>query len=172
MVLLLVATVGSGCSLWRKDAAGPEVIEDDGTTIESTDLIEDELAGQPSLEQFEATGTVAAGGTFEDVNFAFDSVEFDAEANMAIRHNGDLLIGTPDIRVEIEGHCDDRGTSEYNLALGARRAKAVRDALAAHGVAPDRLSTVSYGEELPLCKEQTEECWARNRRAHLVDLSR
>jgi peptidoglycan-associated lipoprotein len=75
-------------------------------------------------------------------------------------------------RVEVEGHCDERGTSEYNLALGARRARAVKDAMVGMGISADRMSTVSYGEELPLCKESTESCWATNRRSHLTDLSR
>ena len=73
-------------------------------------------------------------------------------------------------KVEIEGHCDNRGTVEYNLALGAKRAKSVKDYLVSLGIPADRLSTISYGEELPLCREDTEECWARNRRAHSVVL--
>jgi peptidoglycan-associated lipoprotein len=74
------------------------------------------------------------------------------------------------VKVLVEGHCDDRGTNEYNLALADRRAKAVRDYLVALGTAPERVEMVSYGEEKPSCKEQTEECWAKNRRAHFVIL--
>jgi len=73
--------------------------------------------------------------------------------------------------VEIEGHCDERGTVEYNLALGAKRAGAAKEYLVALGVAADRLSTISYGEELPLCTDHGEDCWQRNRRAHLVVVS-
>ena len=75
---------------------------------------------------------------------------------------------TPVSKTELEGHCDTRGTIEYNLALGARRAKAVKDYLTGQGLAGERLSTISYGKELPLCQEETEECWARNRRVHSV----
>ena len=72
--------------------------------------------------------------------------------------------------MEVEGHCDSRGTVEYNLALGAKRAKAVKDYLVSLGIAGDRMSTISYGEELPLCREENEACWSRNRRAHSVVL--
>ncbi len=136
-----------------------------------TSISEEGLAGKPSIEQFEETGTVASGGTFQDVHFAFDSDRLDAGAMEAVRANAGLLQADSTSRVEIEGHCDERGSSEYNLALGSRRARAVRDALVGMGISADRLTTVSYGEELPLCKEATESCWAQNRRAHLVEVS-
>jgi peptidoglycan-associated lipoprotein len=90
----------------------------------------------------------------------------------AVRNNAAILESSPALKVEIEGHCDERGSSEYNLALGARRARSVRDALTGLGVSGDRMSTVSYGEELPLCKDTSESCWAQNRRGHLVELRR
>ena len=71
-------------------------------------------------------------------------------------------------KVTVEGHCDERGTVEYNLALGAKRARAAKDYLVALGVSGDRLTTISYGEELPLCHENNESCWQQNRRAHVV----
>ncbi|HYA28430.1 MAG TPA: OmpA family protein, partial [Acidobacteriota bacterium] len=82
--------------------------------------------------------------------------------------NADWLKGNPAARVEIEGHCDERGTNEYNLALGAKRAQAARDYLANLGVNSNRLSTISYGEEIPVCKESNEACWKQNRRARFV----
>ena len=72
------------------------------------------------------------------------------------------------LRVTIEGHCDERGTVEYNLALGERRARAAYDYLVSLGVAADRLKTVSYGKEVPVCQQSNEDCWARNRRAHFA----
>jgi peptidoglycan-associated lipoprotein len=75
---------------------------------------------------------------------------------------------THDVQVLIEGQCDERGTDDYNLALGDRRAQAARNYLIAQGIAASRLSTVSYGKEHPVCAEHTEACWAANRRAHLV----
>jgi len=81
------------------------------------------------------------------------------------------LKDNPSGRIGIEGHADGRGTNEYYLALGARRAQTVKDYLSTLGIASDRLSTISYGEELPVCKGQGESCWQKNRRAHFVIIS-
>ena len=72
------------------------------------------------------------------------------------------------INVLIEGHCDERGTNEYNLALGEKRANAAKEYLSARGIAAKRINTISYGEEKPLCTEQNEDCYQKNRRAHFV----
>jgi peptidoglycan-associated lipoprotein len=72
------------------------------------------------------------------------------------------------LRIEIEGHCDERGTSEYNLALGAKRAQAAKDYLVTLGIPADRISTISYGEEIQVCKQAIEDCWRQNRRARFV----
>ena len=167
-IALVTVTTVSGCSLWRTDVPAEEI----DPAAEAMRLEEERLAARRSLDQFEVTGRVAAGGTFEDVQFDYDSVSLDEASRAAITRNAQILGANPALRVEIEGHCDERGTSEYNLALGARRAKAVKDALVAAGVSASRLSTVSYGEELPLCKDSNDACWARNRRGHLVDVSR
>ena len=113
-------------------------------------------------------GESAAGGPLKDVNFDFDSVALSETARATLRANADWLKTNATARVQIEGHCDERGTAEYNMALGAKRAQTAMDYLATLGIAANRLSTISYGEEVPLCKEQTEECWARNRRARFV----
>ncbi len=158
----------SGCSLFKKKS--PDTGEEAPVLVEP-DVSEANLPATSSLGQFEETGTVVSGGEFQDVNFAFDSVDLDSSGREVVAANARLLSASTDTRVEIEGHCDERGTSQYNLALGARRAKVVRDGLIAEGIAASRLSTVSYGEELPLCKDSTEDCWAQNRRGHLVDLT-
>jgi peptidoglycan-associated lipoprotein len=100
--------------------------------------------------------------------FKFDSAEIDAEGQKILDANGGLLRQYPTWVVTIEGHCDERGTAEYNLALGERRALAARNYLVSIGVAVDRLRTVSYGKEFPFDPGQTEEAYARNRRAHFV----
>ena len=102
------------------------------------------------------------------VFFDYDSDALDETARGILDQNLQWLRDNPKARAELEGHCDTRGTIEYNLALGARRAKAVKDYLTGQGLAGERLSTISYGKELPLCQEETEECWARNRRVHSV----
>jgi peptidoglycan-associated lipoprotein len=94
------------------------------------------------------------------------------EAREILRTNADWMRSSAQSKVEVEGHCDERGTAEYNLALGAKRAKSARDYLVSLGVSPDRLSTISYGEELPLCREATESCWQENRRVHFLVLNR
>ncbi len=107
-------------------------------------------------------------GMLADIYFAFDRSELEAEARDLLQGNSDWIKQNPDVSVEIEGHADNRGTNEYNLALGARRAQAVKDYLVTLGNAPDRLSTISYGEELLVCGVDSEECWRKNRRAHFV----
>jgi peptidoglycan-associated lipoprotein len=74
------------------------------------------------------------------------------------------------VKVNIEGHCDDRGTTEYNLALGAKRAQVAQNYLVSLGVPASRLSTISYGEEVPVCREENESCWQKNRRDRFVSL--
>jgi peptidoglycan-associated lipoprotein len=83
-----------------------------------------------------------------------------------LQANAGWLKANPNVRFTVEGHCDERGSEEYNLALGDRRANAVKEYLLSQGIAASRMSTVSYGEERPVCREATEECYAQNRRAH------
>jgi peptidoglycan-associated lipoprotein len=120
-----------------------------------------------ALRTGESTAT-AASSPMKDVNFAFDSHELTADARQVLKGNADWLKANPAQRVQIEGHCDERGTVEYNLALGAKRARVVKDYLVTLGIVIDRLSDISYGEEIPVCKEQTEACWGKNRRARFV----
>jgi peptidoglycan-associated lipoprotein len=111
-----------------------------------------------------------ASSPLKDIYYDFDRYDLSADARTVLRANADWLKANPNARVEIEGHCDDRGTNEYNLALGAKRAQSAREYLTTLGVAAGRLSTISYGEEIPVCKEQSESCWRQNRRARFVIL--
>jgi len=123
-----------------------------------------------SLEAFqrgESTATPASS-PLKEVYFDFDRYDLRADARETLKANGEWLKANPAAVVEIEGHCDERGTNEYNMALGAKRAQAAMDYLTTLGVAATRLSTISYGEELPVCTERTEECWAKNRRDRFV----
>jgi len=106
------------------------------------------------------------GGILKDVHFAFDKYDLDASAQAVLGQNAKWLQDNSKSRVEIEGHCDERGTREYNMALGSKRARAVADYLRSLGIAEDRMSTVSYGKELPLDPGHQEMAWAKNRRAH------
>ena len=109
-------------------------------------------------------------GILKDVHFGYDSSEIDSSERGRLDQNVGWLRDNPHAKIELEGHCDSRGTIEYNLGLGAKRAKAVKDYLVGQGVGGDRISTISYGKELPLCQEESESCWTRNRRVHSVIL--
>jgi peptidoglycan-associated lipoprotein len=126
--------------------------------------------GKSSLDDLQGgrAPVTPASSPLKDVYFAFDRYDLSNEARTVLRTNADWLKSNPAVRVEIEGHCDERGTSEYNLALGAKRAQAAREYLATLGVAAERLSTTSFGEEIPLCKDANEGCWKQNRRARFV----
>jgi peptidoglycan-associated lipoprotein len=113
-------------------------------------------------------GEAAGSGPLKDIGFNFDSADLSETARATLKANAEWLKANPSARVQIEGHCDERGTAEYNMALGAKRAQAAMDYLSTLGVAANRLSTISYGEEIPVCKEHNEECWVKNRRARFV----
>ncbi len=107
-------------------------------------------------------------GYLQDAYFDYDKYELRDDARSALATDAEWLKRFPTIQILIEGHCDERGTNEYNLALGERRANAAKDYLVSLGVDSGRVKTVSYGEERPFCTESNEACWAKNRRAHLV----
>jgi peptidoglycan-associated lipoprotein len=104
----------------------------------------------------------------EDVFFTFDSSSLTSQAQDILRKKADFLKARPALKVTIEGHCDERGTNEYNLALGEARAKSAKAFLVDLGISAARVATISYGEERPLAKGHDEESWAKNRRAHFV----
>ena len=104
----------------------------------------------------------------KEIYFDFDRSDLSADARETLQTNAEWLKSKPSDRMEIEGHCDERGTTEYNLALGAKRAQAALDYLVTLGIAPARLSTISYGNELPVCREHAENCWQKNRRDRFV----
>ena len=101
------------------------------------------------------------------VHFAFDSSSIDDEARAIIEAHSAHLVANPQLKVTLEGNCDERGTREYNLALGERRAQSVERMMKVLGVAGNRIKQVSYGEEKPLCQEHNESCWRQNRRAEI-----
>ena len=107
-------------------------------------------------------------GWIQDAFFAFDASTLDSEAQEALRRSATWLRQNPAYRIRIEGHCDERGTEQYNLALGDRRAETAAAYLATLGVERARIENVSYGEERPFEEGSNETVWAQNRRAHLV----
>jgi peptidoglycan-associated lipoprotein len=123
-----------------------------------------------SLEQLKEgkSTTTAASSPLKDVLFEFDRHDLTPAARDILQSNAEWLKRNASTRIEIEGHCDERGTSEYNLALAAKRAQAARDYLVTLGITPDRISTISYGEEIPACIVSSESCWQQNRRVRFV----
>jgi peptidoglycan-associated lipoprotein len=103
-----------------------------------------------------------------DAYFDYDKADLRPDARAALSKTADFLKNYPQLKVTIEGHCDERGSTEYNLGLGDRRASAVKQFLVSSGISADRLSTVSYGKEKPFCTESNESCWQQNRRGHFV----
>jgi peptidoglycan-associated lipoprotein len=101
----------------------------------------------------------------QDAFFDYDTYDIRADSQAILVKDASFLVAHPDVKVVIGGYCDERGSSEYNLALGQNRADAAKNALITAGVAPDRIRVVSYGKEKPFCSESTEECWQQNRRA-------
>ena len=115
-------------------------------------------------------GQTAAGGPLKEIFFDFDRSDLSSDARSILKANADWLRANPGVTVEIEGHCDERGTTDYNLALGAKRARAAMDYLVSLGVAPTRIKTTSYGEELLACKDASESCHQKNRRDRFVEM--
>ncbi len=111
-------------------------------------------------------------GQLQDVYFPYDRSEITPDGLGTLRRNAEflapLLSEFPQVKLVVEGHCDERGSAEYNLGLGDHRAARVAAALRELGVLPDRIEMISYGKEVPQCMEPAESCWRRNRRAHLA----
>jgi peptidoglycan-associated lipoprotein len=104
----------------------------------------------------------------KDAFFDYDKSDIRPDAQQALMGDAAFLQQHPNIRFTVEGHCDERGSTEYNLGLGDRRATAVKSFLVQQGVSADRIRTISYGKEKPFCTEHTEDCWQQNRRGHFV----
>lgn len=115
-----------------------------------------------------STDEINRMGLLADIRFDYDKSDLREGDRAILSKNADVLKRFDFLKVNVEGHCDERGSIEYNLALGTRRAQAAYDYLVSLGVSADRLRAVSYGKEVPLCTESNESCWARNRRAHFV----
>ena len=122
----------------------------------------------PPAEVRPAPQEFSAKDELKPVFFDFDRSDIRPSETPVLDANARWLQTNRDVLLIIEGHCDERGTDAYNLALGERRARSVRDYLVAQGVAADRITTVSYGEERPVCREHNEDCWRQNRRAAFV----
>jgi peptidoglycan-associated lipoprotein len=165
--IMITALALAGCSSQKAGGAGAEGQQgQNGSGVNEGGL---NGSGGSSLAQFGKTGTVGGeGGPLSDIYFDYNDFTVREQDGAILKTNADWLQKNANTRVQIEGHCDDRGSEEYNIALGAKRAQAAKDYLETLGIGPDRLSTISYGKELPQCTEQSEDCWQKNRRDHFV----
>ena len=125
-------------------------------------LTEEEIFAAKTVDQLNAEKPL------DDMYFDLDKSDIRADARAALQKNADYLKKWANVQVMVEGHCDSRGSSEYNLALGSRRATAVKDYLVSLGVPIARVTIVSKGKEQPFCNEENESCWQQNRRGHFV----
>lgn len=153
--------LAAACATPQPEMDEPE--RDDPPVVDDTVDRDPEPTGPTpgSVEDFEVT----AG---DRVFYGFDQATLTSQARSTLRRQAAWLASYPGVRILIAGNADERGTREYNLALGARRANAARDYLISQGVDPSRIETVSYGKERPVCRQSTESCWARNRNATTV----
>src|SRR4030095_14489389 len=167
--VLLITVFMSGCPKKTPPPSETGTSGGPGLNLGQENLPPSSPPGDITGRRLEGEGE---GGPLHDVHFDYDSFDLSSEARSTLQMNSDWLRNNSQSKVEVEGHCDSRGTAEYNLALGAKRAKAARDYLVSLGVSPERLSTISYGEELPLCHDSNESCWQQNRRVHFLVLNR
>lgn len=136
---------------------------------ESTDVPSGDSGMDSSPMSFDASGSDSGGiNGLVTVHFEYDKSTLTSMVKKDLASNAEWIKSNPKTIIQIEGHCDNRGTIEYNLALGERRAQAVKNYLVGLGVPADRLSIISYGEEKPFVQGDTEEAWAKNRRANFV----
>jgi peptidoglycan-associated lipoprotein len=165
LAAVILALALAGCSSKKPPAQG------EGMTSNPGGLGQEGMggAGGSSLSQFQK-GQLGSGeqGPLSDIHFDYNDYTVRPQDGEILHSNADWLQKNPDRHVQIEGHCDERGSEEYNIALGAKRAQAAKEYLQTLGIAGDRMSTISYGKELPLCTEHTEDCWEQNRRDHFA----
>ncbi|MGB9627664.1 MAG: peptidoglycan-associated lipoprotein Pal, partial [Thermodesulfobacteriota bacterium] len=118
---------------------------------------------EPGIE-----GVVFESSLLKDIHFDFDKYNIRPQDAEILKENAALLKKYPKVKIQIEGHCDERGTNEYNMALGERRANSTKNFLISLGIPAERMTTISYGEERPVDPGHNEEAWAKNRRAHFI----
>jgi peptidoglycan-associated lipoprotein len=128
----------------------------------------EEPKAEPKKEEAPAVSMAPGVIMQEDIYFDFDKATLSPASQDNLLRKAEWLRENSDVTVTIEGHCDARGTNEYNLALGDRRAESAKAFLVDLGIAASRITTISYGEERPVCTQQNEECWAKNRRDNFV----
>ena len=151
-------------------ASEDEAVEDYDYIEESPDFIPESNIGASEVSG--RTQYAPSSYNFRNVYFEFDKSNLTNEAKQILRSNAGYLVNNPNLRIRIEGHCDERGTEEYNLALGERRARSAYNYLKALGANSRQMAIISYGESRPVDPGHSERAWGKNRRAHFTVLAR
>ncbi|RJQ44727.1 MAG: peptidoglycan-associated lipoprotein Pal [Nitrospiraceae bacterium] len=170
IVLLLVFVVGCAKKLPppAETTMPKEPVRKEAAAEQAKEQVKETLAQKEAkLQEGVLPTTAGEPSIFRDVLFDYDKYTIRDDSRPVLNEIAAYLKKN-NVSIIIEGHCDERGTNEYNLALGEKRAKAAKDYLASLGVPPSKMSTVTYGEEKPACTEQSESCWQKNRRAHFT----
>jgi peptidoglycan-associated lipoprotein len=186
ILIVLLATLGGGCAKKKPPVARPTLPPPPPPTESTTPARPpappepvreaQPVPPEPALKEDTLASrdidAINKDSPFQPVFYLFDSAELDEQGQQVLNANAEALKKYPTWVITIEGHCDERGTAEYNLALGERRALAARNYLVSLGIPADRLRTVSYGKEFPFDPAHDESAWAKNRRAHFVVTSK
>lgn len=166
-MILFIASVGCQQKVATKPEAQPQAGQQgdasQGKQVEK--IVEQKIEPVGSKD---VSALKEKEGMFQDVLFDFNKYDVRDTYKPVLQSVASWMSKNNGPKLSIEGHCDERGTNEYNLALGDKRAKAVKDYLISVGVPSSRLQIISYGEEKPVCRENAEDCWTKNRRAHFV----
>ncbi len=176
ILILSIALIMTGCPKKTVVKEEPTVKKEEAAKAEAERLAkEKELKAKGEFEKDLVAkktpgieGEVFESSLIKDIHFDFDKYDIRPGDAAVLKANAALLKKYHNVKIQIEGHCDERGTVEYNLALGERRANSTRTYLVSIGVSPERISTISYGKERPLDPAHNEEAWTKNRRAHTI----
>jgi peptidoglycan-associated lipoprotein len=156
----------------KEDTSMSQQAQDEAAKAAAEKARQEELARQRAIEEArlkeEAIQKAKDNFLNEDIHFEFDSAVLTQDAQEILKTKAEWLQNNPNVKSTVEGHCDERGTLEYNLALGERRASSAKSFLVDLGIPASRLITISYGEERPVDPGQNEAAWAKNRRAHFT----
>jgi peptidoglycan-associated lipoprotein len=182
IVIFCLGVIVFGCAQKAVVKEDPSVKSADGSEARKDAKEADRIREEEVKKEFEKSlvskktpgieGVVLESKMLKDIHFDFDKYNIQPGEAEALKENSALLKKYPGMKFQIEGHCDERGTGEYNLALGERRANSVKKYLASLGISPNNVLTISYGEERPLDQGHNEEAWSKNRRAHFVILKK
>jgi peptidoglycan-associated lipoprotein len=166
--ILCIGLILTGCPKKTVVKEEPSIKKEEAGKVEKEKAKEEFEKSLVAKQTPGIEGVVFESSMLKDIHFDFDKYDIRPADASILKENAELLKKYPKVKIQIEGHCDERGTNEYNLALGERRATSTKKYLISLGISSDRISTISYGEERPLDPGHNEEAWAKNRRAHTI----